>query len=240
MDAPKNGLTIALVGPESSGKSTLCCALAETFKTHFVAEYARTYFEKRRPEHYTPELIYKLMNQQLELETKKARDIPSPKIDLEIEALAPTTSDQPDIFPIQIQVAIENKGSRSMKLTYDAPLMVIAKVSGNDQAAAVKEPMVTLPWVKLDCKSDQKCGVALWKRGELEPGGVGYLSFLHTGLARGLYYFQFQLRIPQEQVLRGSPFDLQEPVYWTRAKYFQVKEPAATLAAKAGPNTPNK
>ena len=73
MDAPKNGLTIALVGPESSGKSTLCCALAETFKTHFVAEYARTYFEKQRPEHYTPELIYELMNQQLELETQASQ-----------------------------------------------------------------------------------------------------------------------------------------------------------------------
>jgi NadR type nicotinamide-nucleotide adenylyltransferase len=36
---------IALIGPESSGKTTLCRQLANYFNTHWVPEYARSYIE---------------------------------------------------------------------------------------------------------------------------------------------------------------------------------------------------
>jgi NadR type nicotinamide-nucleotide adenylyltransferase len=37
---------IALIGPESSGKTTLCMKLAEHYHTVYVPEYSRTYMEK--------------------------------------------------------------------------------------------------------------------------------------------------------------------------------------------------
>jgi NadR type nicotinamide-nucleotide adenylyltransferase len=38
-------IRIAVVGPESSGKSTLCAALADALQTQWVPEYARSYLE---------------------------------------------------------------------------------------------------------------------------------------------------------------------------------------------------
>ena len=36
---------VALIGPESTGKTTLCKQLAQHFKTEWVPEYASTYIE---------------------------------------------------------------------------------------------------------------------------------------------------------------------------------------------------
>src|SRR5262245_42307137 len=44
-DEHKTLRRIALIGPESSGKTTLCMRLAEHYKTVWVPEYARTYME---------------------------------------------------------------------------------------------------------------------------------------------------------------------------------------------------
>mgnify|MGYP001571661408 CR=1 FL=1 len=44
----KNVIKIALLGAESTGKSTLCQQLADHYKTVFVPEYARQYFTKKK------------------------------------------------------------------------------------------------------------------------------------------------------------------------------------------------
>lgn len=60
-------LKIALVGPESTGKSTLTVALAEYYGAAFVPEYARNYIaELARP--YLLEDIVHIAQSQLELE----------------------------------------------------------------------------------------------------------------------------------------------------------------------------
>ena len=42
----RTGLRIAITGPESTGKTTLCKYLAEEYETIFIPEYARTYLEE--------------------------------------------------------------------------------------------------------------------------------------------------------------------------------------------------
>ena len=46
-------IKIAVVGPESTGKSTLCEQLALHYKTTFVPEYARHYFKKKNIDDYS-------------------------------------------------------------------------------------------------------------------------------------------------------------------------------------------
>ena len=58
---------IALIGPESTGKTTLCSELAEHFKTSWVPEFARDYIEQlHRP--YTLSDIELCAGKQLESE----------------------------------------------------------------------------------------------------------------------------------------------------------------------------
>jgi len=58
---------IVVIGPESTGKSTLCEQLAENFKTEWVPEFARNYLlEIRRP--YTYEDLLYIAQGQLEQE----------------------------------------------------------------------------------------------------------------------------------------------------------------------------
>ena len=45
IQATKVMLRIAVTGPESSGKTTLCGALAEHYQVCYIPEYARTYLE---------------------------------------------------------------------------------------------------------------------------------------------------------------------------------------------------
>ena len=60
---------IALIGPESSGKSTLCKLLAKHFKTQWVPEYAREYIEKlNRP--YNSDDILLIAKEQMKIEDK--------------------------------------------------------------------------------------------------------------------------------------------------------------------------
>ena len=63
---------IVIIGPESTGKSTLTKALAEAFDEPWVEEYAREYLENLgRP--YTYEDLLKIAKGQIELEKKKAK-----------------------------------------------------------------------------------------------------------------------------------------------------------------------
>lgn len=64
---------IAVIGPESTGKSTLSAALATELNTVWVPEYARTYLEKlSRP--YEQQDLLEIARGQLELEDKLARE----------------------------------------------------------------------------------------------------------------------------------------------------------------------
>ena len=48
---------IVVIGPESTGKSTLCEKLAEHYNTLWVPEYAREYLEKNGPEYTYDDLL---------------------------------------------------------------------------------------------------------------------------------------------------------------------------------------
>ena len=62
---------IAITGPESTGKSSLCFQLAKHFKTYCVEEYARNYIDDlKRP--YNLDDIIKIAKHQLSNENKLA------------------------------------------------------------------------------------------------------------------------------------------------------------------------
>lgn len=62
-------LTVAVVGPESTGKTTLARSLAEHFKTPWVPEFAREYLTKlNRP--YTQSDLLEIAKGQLKAENK--------------------------------------------------------------------------------------------------------------------------------------------------------------------------
>ena len=64
---------IALIGPESSGKTALCMQLAAYYKTVWVPEYARTYMEKlNRP--YTYEDVVHCTMEQIKAEDTLAEN----------------------------------------------------------------------------------------------------------------------------------------------------------------------
>ncbi len=58
---------VALIGPESTGKTTLCQELADHFKTHWVPEYARDYMARLHRD-YTLDDIEHCSKKQLERE----------------------------------------------------------------------------------------------------------------------------------------------------------------------------
>lgn len=60
---------IVVIGPESTGKSTLCEKLASHYNTLWVPEYARTYLEKNGPE-YAYEDLLTIAKGQIDLEEK--------------------------------------------------------------------------------------------------------------------------------------------------------------------------
>jgi NadR type nicotinamide-nucleotide adenylyltransferase len=62
---------IVIIGPESTGKSTLCEALAAYYKTTWVREYAREYLEKHGMD-YTYETVMTIGRGQLALENAAA------------------------------------------------------------------------------------------------------------------------------------------------------------------------
>jgi nicotinamide riboside kinase len=58
---------IVVIGPESTGKSTLSQQLAEHYKTSWIPEYAREYLEKKGA-HYHYEDLYEIAKGQMQLE----------------------------------------------------------------------------------------------------------------------------------------------------------------------------
>jgi nicotinamide riboside kinase len=59
--------TYVIIGPESTGKTTLCKALAEHYNASWIPEYARTYIEKL-PHPYTYDDVLHIAHKQIELE----------------------------------------------------------------------------------------------------------------------------------------------------------------------------
>jgi NadR type nicotinamide-nucleotide adenylyltransferase len=60
---------IVVIGPESTGKSTLCFQLAEHYQTLWCPEYAREYLEKYGTD-YTYDDLLKIAKGQIELEER--------------------------------------------------------------------------------------------------------------------------------------------------------------------------
>jgi len=60
---------IVVIGPESTGKSTLCEKLAHHYQTLWVSEYAREYLEKHGADYVYDDLLT-IANGQIELEDK--------------------------------------------------------------------------------------------------------------------------------------------------------------------------
>jgi len=60
---------IVIIGPESTGKSTLCQNLATHYNTLWVPEYAREYLEKKGPEYNYGDLLT-IAKGQIDLEEK--------------------------------------------------------------------------------------------------------------------------------------------------------------------------
>ena len=64
MEAKSEIKKIVIIGPESTGKSTLCTQLAEHYNSVWVREYAREYLEKNGTD-YTFENLYEIAMGQL-------------------------------------------------------------------------------------------------------------------------------------------------------------------------------
>ena len=64
---------VALIGPESTGKSTICEELAKYFNTKWVHEYARDYLSKLN-RRYTKEDIIYCAKKQLAIEAELESD----------------------------------------------------------------------------------------------------------------------------------------------------------------------
>ena len=60
---------IVVIGPESTGKSTLCEDLTDYLQTTYLPEYARVYLEKNGPE-YTYQDVLKMVKGQVESEVR--------------------------------------------------------------------------------------------------------------------------------------------------------------------------
>jgi NadR type nicotinamide-nucleotide adenylyltransferase len=70
---------IVVIGPESTGKSTLCEQLADHYKTEWVPEFARNYLlEIRRP--YTYEDLLYIAESQVELEDRICASTKTPLV----------------------------------------------------------------------------------------------------------------------------------------------------------------
>ncbi len=70
---------IVVIGPESTGKSTLCEQLADHYKTEWIPEFARNYLlEIRRP--YTYEDLLYIAQGQLEQEDRICNSLQTPLV----------------------------------------------------------------------------------------------------------------------------------------------------------------
>ncbi len=68
--------TFVIVGPESTGKTTLCKALAKHYNTIWIPEYARTYLEQKSKPYDYDDVIH-IAQKQITLETEILLDINS-------------------------------------------------------------------------------------------------------------------------------------------------------------------
>jgi NadR type nicotinamide-nucleotide adenylyltransferase len=62
---------IAVLGPESTGKTTVCMQLAEHFQTNWVPEFARNYISTLQKPYTQDDILY-CAQQQLKMENEKA------------------------------------------------------------------------------------------------------------------------------------------------------------------------
>ena len=67
MKSSNRVLRIAITGPESTGKSTLCRQLANYYHTNWVPEFARTYIDKLNRNYHEQDLI-EIAKGQIDLE----------------------------------------------------------------------------------------------------------------------------------------------------------------------------
>ncbi len=81
---------IAVIGPESTGKSTLCAKLAAHYNTLWVPEYAREYLEKNGAE-YNYEDLLTIAKGQIELEESSKYQVASIKYQPSTFNLQPST-----------------------------------------------------------------------------------------------------------------------------------------------------
>lgn len=91
---------IVIIGPESTGKSTLCEKLAEHYHTSWVPEYAREYLEKHGTK-YTFEDLYDIAVGQLQLEdetTDKLQNIQSVASSINSGDPSVTIHESPKLF----------------------------------------------------------------------------------------------------------------------------------------------
>ena len=65
---------VAIIGPESTGKSTLCAQLAEHYQTLWVPEYARAYLETNGMS-YTYESLLEIAKGQAKLEDEYLKSV---------------------------------------------------------------------------------------------------------------------------------------------------------------------
>jgi NadR type nicotinamide-nucleotide adenylyltransferase len=68
---PEKLFRVALIGPESSGKSTLCRQLAGHYRTSWVPEYARAYLEQLNRSYSKDDVLHCAVSQ-LRLEDEQA------------------------------------------------------------------------------------------------------------------------------------------------------------------------
>ena len=61
-----NHLYVAIIGPESTGKTTLAQELAQQFKGTYVPEYAREYIERKRTREVTFDELCEIAKYQIE------------------------------------------------------------------------------------------------------------------------------------------------------------------------------
>jgi NadR type nicotinamide-nucleotide adenylyltransferase len=86
-----------VVGPESTGKSTLSEKLAEHFKTEWVSEYARIFLEKNGTD-YTFENLYEIAQGQLTGEKQMSKKLEEKMHELEKKPLIIDT----DLYVVKV------------------------------------------------------------------------------------------------------------------------------------------
>jgi nicotinamide riboside kinase len=112
-----------IIGPESTGKSTLCLQLAEHYKTVWCPEFAREYLEKKGMD-YTYDDLLTIAKRQIELEESKMSDVRCQMLESETNYQQSTINYKPFfIETCSFKISMDNKtndafgrGSRYKKI----------------------------------------------------------------------------------------------------------------------------